>query len=61
MNRRSLLLAAGATTLSACASTFPRARGFALTGDLDAAIERALARLELAPGLGLAVYTRDGV
>lgn len=57
MNRRAFLTAAAATGLVSCA-TAPR-RDFALAADLDVAIARAMA-LNAAPGLALAVYTREG-
>ncbi len=61
MNRRSLLLSAGAATLAACASTTPaRSRDFALASDIDAAVARGMAQLGLVPGLSVAVYTREG-
>mgnify|MGYP001315923541 CR=1 FL=1 len=60
MNRRSLLFSAGAATLAACASV-PRARGFALAPEIDAAVDRAMTALAVAPGLSIAVYSRDGV
>ena len=57
MNRRNLLFSAGAAALAACASA-PR-RQFPLAADLDAAIARAM-QFGLAPGLSVAVYTREG-
>lgn len=60
MNRRSFLASSAAAGLAACATAAPRARGWALAGELDAAIARAMA-LNLTPGLAVAVYTREGV
>lgn len=59
MNRRTLLLSAGAAGLLGCA-TAPR-REFALAADTDAAVARAMNALAVAPGLSVAVYSREGV
>lgn len=58
MNRRTLLLSAGAAAIAACAS--PAEREFSLASDVDAALARAMA-LGAAPGLSVAVYSREGV
>jgi len=61
MNRRSLLLSAGAATLAGCATpAAPRASDFALTSDLNTRINTALDRIALAPGMAFAVYSREG-
>lgn len=62
MNRRVLLLAASATALSrpAIAARRERPGGYRLAADLDAAIDKAMA-LGVAPGLAVAVYSREGV
>lgn len=57
MNRRAFLTAAAVTGLVSCATALRR--DFALAADLDIAIARAMA-LNAAPGLALAVYTREG-
>lgn len=59
MNRR-WLITAGAAALAGCAtSRGPIAGDASLEADLDAAIQRAI-DARLAPGLGVAVYTRGG-
>jgi len=57
MDRRSLIVSAGALALAGGA----RAEGARLKSapDVDAVIARAMA-LKLAPGLGVAVYSREG-
>lgn len=60
MNRRTILLAAGAAAFTRFASAAPSTKGFALAGELDAVIPRAMARLGVAPGLSVAVYSREG-
>ncbi len=59
MNRRSFLASSAAAGLAACA-TAPRSSAWALAGELDAAVARAMA-LNMAPGLAVAVYSREGV
>lgn len=59
MNRRSVLIGAGASALAACA-TAP-SPDLSLAGDLDARIAGAMARIEVMPGLAVAVYSRQGV
>jgi CubicO group peptidase (beta-lactamase class C family) len=51
----------GAATLAACAGRdrSPGQRSIALASEIDAAVERAMTR-DLAPGLGVAVYSREG-
>lgn len=58
MNRRNLLISAGAAALGACATA--GAQTLPLSDELDAAIERGMARLGAVPGLAVAVYSRDG-
>jgi len=62
MNRRSLLIGAGASALAACAST-PDTSAVTLpfAADLDAHIEAAMERIGVVPGLSVAAYSRDGV
>ncbi len=60
MNRRSFLAASAAAGLAACATAAPRSNGWALAGELDAAVARGMA-LNMTPGLAVAVYTREGV
>lgn len=60
MNRRSFLATSASAGLAACATNASRSRGWALAGELDAAVARAMA-LNMTPGLAVAVYTRDGV
>lgn len=60
MNRRSLLISAGAASLAACASRPPRSE-LALAPEIDAAVARAMSALAVAPGLAVAVYSREGV
>ncbi len=58
---KSLLLAL-ALVLSACATAAPAPRAaLSFETDLDAAIAHAMARIPSAPGLSVAVYTREGV
>lgn len=59
MHRRAFL-AASAVSLAACATPAVRSGGWALAGELDAAIARAMA-LNMTPGLAVAVYSREGV
>ncbi|MEZ6023224.1 MAG: serine hydrolase domain-containing protein [Hyphomonadaceae bacterium] len=60
MNRRSLLLSAGALTLAGCASSSPvRAREHPLATEFDAAVAQVMA-LNVSPGLAFAVFTADG-
>ncbi|MGH6950517.1 MAG: serine hydrolase domain-containing protein, partial [Vitreimonas sp.] len=62
MNRRHFIMTSGAAALVACSS--PRRgmgrTGFALAQDIESAAGRALA-LGVAPGISVAVYTREGV
>jgi CubicO group peptidase (beta-lactamase class C family) len=61
MNRRSLLLSAGAAGLSACA-TGPSARPTLPFADrLDTAIARAMSHPATTPGLAVAVYSAEGI
>lgn len=60
MNRRTLLLSAGAATLAGCVSAPAALRQFGLGAELDGVIPRIMDRTSFAPGLALAVYTRDG-
>jgi CubicO group peptidase (beta-lactamase class C family) len=60
MNRRTLLLSAGAASVAACASSHTSVPSFAASAEIDAAIVHAMSRVELAPGLAVAVYTPDG-
>jgi CubicO group peptidase (beta-lactamase class C family) len=63
VNRRWVLGSlAGTVALAACATqkASRNRRELALAGEIDAAVERALA-LDLAPALGVGVYTRQGV
>lgn len=62
MNRRSLLIGAGASTLAACAST-PDTSTVTLpfAADLDARVVAAMQRVGVVPGVAIAVYSRDGV
>src|SRR5688500_6780825 len=52
----------GAAGLTACITRRPSRRqsDLALAPEIDAAVERAMA-LDLSPGLGVAVYSRQGV
>ena len=67
MDRRSLLIGAGATVFTGCvaglsgsaAAAAPASLPFA--GELDDLIEDAMRRLAAAAGLAVAVYSRDGV
>lgn len=60
MNRRQLIATSGAAALAACASPVVRRNdAFALAGDIATAVGQALAQ-DVAPGLGLAVYARQG-
>lgn len=62
MNRRSLLIGAGASALAACASIPGRgAASLPFAADLDARITAAMVRIGVVPGLAVAVYSRDGV
>lgn len=62
MNRRSLLLGAGASALAACASIPGRsAPSLPFAADLDARIATAMDRIGVVPGLAVAVYSRDGI
>jgi CubicO group peptidase (beta-lactamase class C family) len=59
MNRR-LFLASSAAILTGCATSAPSAaRALPFAAELDAALDRAMG-LGVSPGLGVAVYTRDG-
>lgn len=60
MNRRHLLLSAGAVAVAGCATTQRPARAFPLAADLDTAVARAM-EVGVSPGLGVAVYSREGV
>lgn len=62
VNRRWVLTSLGASALAACAGRGARRgdRALALGPEIDAAVARAMA-LDLAPGLGVAVYSRRGV
>lgn len=62
MNRRSLLIGAGASALAACAST-PAVSTASLpfAADLDARIISAMERIGVVPGLAVAVYSREGI
>lgn len=62
MNRRSLLIGAGASALAACAST-PETSAVSLpfAADLDERILAAMDRVGVVPGLAIAVYSREGV
>lgn len=59
MNRRAFL-ATSAAGLAACATPAIGRGDWALAGELDAAIARAMA-LNLTPGLAIAIYSREGV
>lgn len=62
MNRRSLLLSAGAATLAACATPpTTTAPTLPMADELDAAVAFAMQRLNAVAGLAVAVYTREGV
>lgn len=63
VNRRWVLGSlAGTAALGACVTqrANPGRRSLALAGEIDAAVQRALA-LDLAPAFSVAVYTREGV
>lgn len=60
MNRRSLLIGAGAATLAACATSGETA-DIAFADELDAQITRGMERLGFVPGFSVAVYSPDGV
>jgi CubicO group peptidase (beta-lactamase class C family) len=62
MNRRSLLLGAGAATLAACATPSASTEAsLAFADELDGHIRRGMERLGTVPGLSVAVYSPDGV
>lgn len=68
MDRRSLLVGAGATMFSGCVPTWSAAAAAAagatslpFAGELDDLIEEAMQRLAALAGLAVAVYSRDGV
>jgi|CXWL01.1.fsa_nt_gi CubicO group peptidase (beta-lactamase class C family) len=58
MNRRTLLLTAGATALAACATS--GLQETALSADFDAIITRGMSSIGVVPGLSVAIYTRNG-
>lgn len=60
MNRRSLLIGAGAATLAACATSSRQSADLAFADELDAQITRGTERLGFVPGLSVAVYSPDG-
>lgn len=60
MNRRSLLLSAGAAGLAACATRTAAQPRFAHAATVDAAAAQAMQAAQSIPGLALAIYTRNG-
>lgn len=61
MNRRTLLLTGAATAIAACATrTNASSASFQYAARIDAAVAQAMDAAQAFPGLGLAVYTRDG-
>jgi CubicO group peptidase (beta-lactamase class C family) len=60
MNRRSLLISAGAAALAGCANGTPAGAGYPHAARIDAAAAQALAAARSFPGLAIAIYTREG-
>lgn len=67
MDRRSLLIGAGATVFTGCVAATSKSAAAAVAtslpfaGELDDLIEDAMRRLAATAGLAVAVYSRDGV
>ena len=68
MDRRSLLIGAGATALTSCAAALTgrtaalrEASSLPFSAELDALVDDAMRRLGAAAGLAVAVYSRDGL
>ncbi|HET9231682.1 MAG TPA: serine hydrolase domain-containing protein, partial [Vitreimonas sp.] len=61
MNRRSLLISAGATALAGCATATPVRPAYQHAARIDAAAARAMEAAQSFPGLAIAIYTREGV